>query len=136
MNKYGLVMIMGLLTALPTMAEEPGTTTTPCANGGGVVVIANNKAKYCLSNKGMNWFSAHAWCDAMNGTLIELGADCGGVSTCPNLAGIVQEETWVSTQNPKSASDVYRVNIYNGTLNVDNKARPSARSGFTLCRMN
>ncbi len=132
MNKYGLVMIMGLMTALPTLAEEPGTTTTPCANGGGVVVIANNGQKYCLSNKSMNWFSAHAWCDAMNGTLIELGTDCGGVSTCPNLAGIYSSDSaWM--QNVPSSNLAYDVYLPSGSLNNYNASRNSLRAA--VCRM-
>ena len=88
-----------LLTSTVVLAED--TTTETCANGAGTVITgAVTGHKYCMSNNTMNWWNAHAWCDAIGDRLFSLN-DCeysvtGGVS-CPDIVRIGGGCLWTVT---------------------------------------
>ncbi len=84
MKPFLILTCFGLMISTTVLAEDTSTTTETCANGAGTVVIgAITGHKYCKSNNTMNYWNAHAWCDAQGRQLFDL-SDCGcdGTRTC------------------------------------------------------
>ena len=103
LKKYLFISSIALSLAFTTPADaEPA-----CANGYGTLIIGNDRVtRYCLSPRGMNWWSTFAWCDAAHGTLIDVNIDCDTVSgaiDCPNLSSTGQ--VWArNTCHPSGAT--------------------------------
>ena len=43
-----------------------------------------NGKQFCKSGKGMNWWSAFTWCEAIGGKLASFSSICPGIQTIPN----------------------------------------------------
>jgi hypothetical protein len=87
-----------------------------CANAHGQELIGVNGVRYCYTNMSMNWWSAHAWCDAIGMKMIDPNEDCAcngfdGCDTslkCPNLKASSSTEYWTASQG-SDASTIYVV---------------------------
>ena len=88
-------MALGLLCATQALAE---TTWEKCnANNGGTLVTIGGDT-FCKSNSTMNWWSAYAWCQAMDGYMPSIAELCPGKSiTDDNACGRTYGDTWSST---------------------------------------
>ena len=114
-----------ILSVLVLVMSTPALSAT-CANGAGTQVIGVDGEIYCRSNVNMNWWSAHAWCDAANMTLVPLDRCNGkngnitGEVACPNFKGTDSVTCWTSSVS--SSSYAFYVNLSSGavTRNVRN----------------
>ena len=128
MRKF-LIISSILMMSSAVLAQEVET----CADGAGTVIIgAVSGHKYCKSNKGMNWWNAHAWCDALNRRLFSLD-DCensntGSARICNDLS--LGDSGFVWTSIPNSVSQAFYVDLSSGGWpSSDNR-----RTGYcTLC---
>ena len=85
MKKIFLLSGALLITSSIVMADD---TIETCANGMGTVIVGTVSGyKYCRANKGMNWWNAYAWCDAIGKKLFTL-EDCQCSDTISNCAGL------------------------------------------------
>ena len=116
MKKVMIMGIAGVLTILPMNAESAS-----CANGVGVELKGNDHGTYCRSPIAMNWWSAHAWCDAIGMKLAPLSeCECRDESKrdmmkqCPNLYNT--GSSWVWTTTPSSSSAAYYVGLNHGDV--------------------
>ncbi len=119
MNKYGFVMILGLV--LPAIAGNIGPTGNTCAGGTGIELIGmDGQTRFCKSEVSMNWWSAFSWCeDIAGGTLFDT-TDCtykgqNGVSQCPMVKGIISPAQTFWTANAADLAHGYRVST-DGTI--------------------
>lgn len=120
MKKCMILMVGILMMSSVVMAQSVVT----CANGQGILVKGINGKTYCRSKVAMNWWSAHAWCDAAQGfdKLINPteDCDCTGVEgcdttlSCPNLA---TDTSTVWTDMVASSVYVYCLAMYSGSIN-------------------
>ena len=105
MNKILISIIAVFMMSNAVIADD-----TTCANGTGIVVTGTvTEHKYCMSNKAMNWWNAHAWCEGLKSRLFDLDLNnCGCnnatincTASCPELA-FGGTDTWVWTSVPYS----------------------------------
>ncbi len=88
---------------------------------GGREVIGKNEHVYCQSIKGMNWWSAFAWCKSNNRHLVTLDEACNNkpwVSGCSNLSfGLSTSGGWtaIGVEDNKA----YRLNFGVGGVAAD-----------------
>lgn len=120
MNKILMISCGVLMMSSVAMADETAAET--CANGAGTVVIGSVTGhKYCKSNKAMNWWNAHAWCDGQNRRLVDksdcacsdITADCAN-NICSELKKGGGSWSWIA--NPSGASRAHLVNLTSGTI--------------------
>ncbi|MBR3913019.1 MAG: hypothetical protein IKJ28_02130 [Alphaproteobacteria bacterium] len=116
MKKVMLMGIAGVLTILPMNAESAS-----CANGAGIEIRGNDHGTYCVSATKMNWWSAHAWCDAIGMKLVPMEececrdeSKCDMTRQCPNFQVSMSGEVWTATPHGNSAS--YRFSLYGNGL--------------------
>ena len=108
-----------MLSVLVLVMSTPALSAT-CANGAGTQVIGVDGETYCRSNVSLNWWSAHAWCDAANMTLVSLDRCNGkngnitGDTACPNFKGTGSNDCW--TSSVPSSSHVFAVNLSSGAV--------------------
>ena len=101
-----------VLSVLVLVMSTPALSA-PCANGAGTQVSGMDGETYCRSNQTMNWWSAHAWCDAANMTLVSLDRCNGkngnitGDTACPNFKGTGSGNCWTSSVS----SNKYAFNV-------------------------
>lgn len=104
------VIILGIVGGLALFPK--GVQAVSCANGQGTEVQGNDHGTYCLSHIPMNWWSAHAWCDAIGMQLIPLTectcndeSKCSMTVACPNLkiSGLVC--FWTATPSGKGSAN-------------------------------
>jgi len=69
-----ILLLVMLMSASVAYASKTGD---PCGpdNSGTVFVGADGKTTYCISNQGMNWWTAFVWCDMVGGTMASMD-DC------------------------------------------------------------
>ena len=74
------------------MCASMNTVEASCAKGKGTEIKGNSSGTYCMSRIGMNWWSAHAWCNAIEMKLITVDEcdctdeiKCDMTIACPNL---------------------------------------------------
>ena len=91
MKQMKQMMLIGACTLI--MALPVSVFAGKCTNG--VTVYGNSTGTYCNSRIAMNWWSAHAWCNAQGMKMITLeDCDCPDESKCdmskmcPNLNGV------------------------------------------------
>ena len=125
-------LIMGLIGLI--ILQPINVQAADCANGAGTEIKGNDHGAYCLSKATMNWWSAHAWCDAIGMKLAPLSececrdeSKCDMMKQCPNLYNT--GNSWVWTTTPSNSSAAYRANLNNG--DVDSLAR--TYYGNALC---
>ena len=113
-------MIMGLLGVM--MSLPVNVQAADCANGAGTEIKGNDHGTYCVSKVGMNWWSAHAWCDAIGMKLAPLSececrdeSKCDMMKQCPNLYNTGSSGGWTAT--PRGSSDAYYVGLIAGGVN-------------------
>ena len=116
-----LIISSMLMMSFAVSAQEAET----CANGAGTVITgAVTGHKYCKSNGTMNWWNAHAWCDALGRRLFDRSdcacgnttADCTN-SKCPELVGISKGHAWTAT--PDGSTRAYYIDLSSGSLYSD-----------------
>ena len=114
-------LIMGLIGLI--MLQPISVQAADCANGYGTELKGNDHGTYCKSNVGMNWWSAHAWCDAIGMTLVPLSececsdeTKCDMTKQCPNLSSIGSGGMWLNITS--GSSDAYRVYLNDGSVLV------------------
>ena len=110
-----------MILSLIVMGMATPAFSAPCANGAGTQVIGVDGETYCRSNVNMNWWSAHAWCDAANMKLMSLDRCNGkngnitGEVACPNFKGTDSVTCW--TSSVPSSSLAFSVNLSSGAVN-------------------
>ena len=108
----------------------------------GTIIQKRNGHVFCFSNVEMNWYSAHAWCDAQGRRLATMNEACdynGQVyganytTGCPNGYGTsingtatgAEKKLWVNLQSEDGKA--FYVNLYHtqygGTSNLTSKLR-------------
>ncbi len=113
MKKIVLLIVLSLLA----------TTQGHAACVEGTEITGKNGHVYCMSNVGMNWYSAFAWCDVQGRTLATVRQICDidetqkwtggeGVGGCLNMVGVSSEDKNVWSAIPQSASHAYVVNLF------------------------
>ncbi|MBQ3116706.1 MAG: hypothetical protein IJC11_00085, partial [Alphaproteobacteria bacterium] len=112
-------LIMGLIGLI--ILQPINVQAADCANGAGTEIKGNDHGTYCVSKANMNWWSAHAWCDAIGMKLAPLSececrdeSNCDMMKQCPNLYNV--GSVWVWTTTPSSSSAAYFVNLNNGSV--------------------
>ena len=121
-----------VLSVLVLVMSTPALSAT-CANGAGTQVIGADGETYCQSNVNMNWWSAHAWCDAANMRLVSLdrcngkNGNISGDVGCPNFKGTGSVSCW--TSSVPFSSNAFAVNLSSGA--VSNFGRNG--SNYALC---
>lgn len=139
-----LILMCGVIM-ISSLAFADDTVET-CANGAGTVIVgAVTGHKYCNSNTRMNWWNAHAWCDAL-GKRLFVATDCACSGTncpywysCPEMKGVTSnpdytntDASWTGTPWPDSTSHACNVSLAKGSLNNANDNRKVA-SCYALC---
>ena len=98
MNKYIGLIALGLLCATQALAQ---TTWEKCKseNGGSLVTIGGDT--FCKSDSTMNWWSAYAWCQAMDGYMPSIAELCPGQNIVNNqkCERTYNANVWSSTVN-------------------------------------
>ena len=124
--KKSLMVLPVLILVMSTPA-----LSAPCANGAGRQVIGVDGETYCASHDLMNWWSAHAWCEAANMKLISLDRCNGkngnitGDTRCPNFKGTGFASCWTSSV-PGSAGAYYVILSSGKVTNSGRTFDPSA----------
>ncbi|MBQ6855132.1 MAG: hypothetical protein IJO11_06820 [Alphaproteobacteria bacterium] len=120
MKKVMIMGIAGVLTILPMNAESAS-----CANGAGVELKGNDHGTYCRSPITMNWWSAHAWCDAIGMKLVPMEececrdeSKCDMTRQCPNLYNTSAGDMWLWTATPKSDTNANVINPSYGGVGI------------------
>ena len=80
-------MKRGLIICLCVMFMAQGVLAGACV--GGTEYVGKNGHSYCISSRGMNWWSAVLWCKKMNSDLFDIRKDCNCLTEacleCPNF---------------------------------------------------
>lgn len=110
-----LVISLILVVSTPSMAST-------CI--GGLTFQGKNGHEYCLGPAGLNWWSAHQWCNAQGRRLATPNEACdhntyiwgGNAPQCPNLSGIDAspnmnyEQVWLNLI--ADDNNVYTTGVY------------------------
>ncbi|MBR6675507.1 MAG: hypothetical protein IKL32_06290 [Alphaproteobacteria bacterium] len=110
MNK--ILIVCGLLM-VSTVAFADDITVESCADGAGTVITGVVSGhKYCMSNKGMNYWNAVAWCDGQGRRLFSMDdCACSGTTNCaekcPEMVNVVSCHRWTDT--PIGTTQMYMV---------------------------
>jgi len=117
MKKVMIMGMVGVWTLFPMSLQAAS-----CANGAGVEIKGNDHGTYCVSATKMNWWSAHAWCDAIGMKLVPMEececrdeSKCDMTKQCPNLGG-TYGIVWGWTTTPSGSNTAYNVNFSSGAL--------------------
>ena len=134
MKSMKKVMITGLLGVM--MSISVNVQAASCAGGAGIEIKGNDHGTYCRSAIGMNWWSAHAWCDAIGMKLVPMEecncndeSKCDMTKQCPNFQVSMSGEVWTATPHGNSAS--YRFSLYGNGLG--GYSRTESNSFSALC---
>ena len=123
--------MMGLLM-ISNMAEAAS-----CAGGAGITVTGVDGVTYCESRIRMNWWSAFAWCEGANMTLVSLDdcivADGSGTTPCPNFDHTGSGSVW--TSSVPNSTEAYRIELSTGILNNNSNSNGTRISNnYALCK--
>lgn len=125
--KYKIIAFIGGI-ALCT-----GALAESCAGGAGTVVTgADGTTTYCASNITMNWWSAFAWCDAIEMQLIDLTQECNkvtGTTACPQFTGVGVSNVW--TRNVDSNTNAY---VITSTGGLNRNYQRNTNPCYALCK--
>ncbi len=116
MNKIILAVLLMVSTGAFATFESG-----KCADGSGDLITTNQNIQYCQSKIGMNWFSAHAWCESIGKPLIDITKDCvigditGSTIQCPHLYDVGSSD-FVWTQNVYNNHRAYYVYTSTGAI--------------------
>ena len=111
-----------------------GSVSAQAKCDGGEPIKGANTHEYCLSSKGMTWWSAHVWCEKQGRKLVTMNEACidwhGSTGDfCPNLK--VGKERWVWTANPYGSDGAFHVNLSFGR--IQNAGSRINTSHYALC---
>ena len=130
------ILIMGLIGLI--MLQPMSVQAADCANGYGTEIKGNDHGTYCQSRVAMNWWSAHAWCDAIGMKLVSMEeckcndeSKCDMTKQCPNLYKPSQG-IWFWTATPNSNNNAYFIDLVNANGNVSIFPR-NYSDGRALC---
>ena len=99
MKKYFGLILAGLMMTTPVLAD---TTWEKCnSNNGGTLVTVGGQT-FCKATSDMNWWSAYAWCDAIDGYLPSITELCLDKSIVQGASCGVNygARTWSATAQP------------------------------------
>ena len=124
MMKNITLFVAALILASPTYAKWG----TNCTSNGGTIIKANewgddkgglcsdpnltnncNGMEFCVSGKGMNWWSAFTWCESVGGKLANIQVMCPNTNLiekteCPNFKGVLSGiSAWSTTGSSDSS---------------------------------
>ena len=129
------VMIMGMLGTM--MMLPMNVQAARCANGLGIEVKGNSQGTYCRSATVMNWWSAHAWCDAIGMKLVPMeececkdALKCELTTDCPNLY-YPSQSVWVWTATPHAKDSAYGFGFNGSGLVI--RTRNGTHNHYALC---
>lgn len=96
--RYALLFISGIFMASQVSAKT-------CI--GGNIVVGNDETRsFCLSEKTMNWWTAHQWCIGNGRVLATPDSACNytenwfiGIGGCPNLSRKIGGFAWTALHN-------------------------------------
>ncbi|MGN1092002.1 MAG: hypothetical protein ACI4RJ_05910 [Alphaproteobacteria bacterium] len=96
-----------------------------CEDAGGTLYKGNDgKTEYCLSSRGMNWWSANAWCQALGLELVDLQTECEKKTVsnsitahCPQLK-MSRDVHIVWTKNISASSKAMDIEIAGGAIST------------------
>ena len=105
---------------------------------GGTEITAKNGAKFCKSDKTMDWWTAFAWCESQGRKLADFSVMCPGIpqqladkkGACPNLQGL-GDNVWLWSSLTYRSSQAFFVNFSSRAVSCYG-ARDD-RYGFALC---
>ena len=128
-----------LLTCLVALMSTTSAYSYTGECKGGTIVESTTGATFCMSNKGMNWWSAQAWCQVNGSQLATMYEMCPswdsntGDGKCPELNGKVGGYAWSATA---AGSDyAFYVNLLYGAVNSYNSRSSREYSGnYAFCR--
>ena len=105
-----LLLILTLSLVVPSLAFAK------C--DGGREITGKNGHSYCISKKGMNWWSAVTWCEANERSLATMQQACDNPSplTCLNLSVDINKGAWTSTVSTKAAGAAGRIYMTTGIV--------------------
>ena len=101
-----------------------------------------NGKRFCMSGKGMNWWSAFTWCEAIGGKLANLSNMCPSAqqtsnyyypNACPNLLKAISTEVWSdngSNQTSRALFIAANNSIYDGGGHSDNNRNATKFRAF------
>ena len=138
MNNMKRMIIMGMVGILQLFPMR--VEAASCAGGAGIELKGNDHGTYCISATKMNWWSAHAWCDAIGMKLVPMEececkneSKCDMTMQCPNLGGTYGIR-WGWTTTPNGSANAYQINFNNGTLRVEGRNKEDGGQDFlALC---
>ena len=136
-NNFRFILWAFVMLAFGAVHPAKATTGTPCGHGGGTILELRNHAQYCVSLKGMNWWSAFAWCDAAGGRLASVNEICYDTSLpedapCPNLKFEAEEyRLWTSSSETKDGA----VFIYAKSGNIASFSRSYVGTIRAFCKL-
>jgi len=87
------------------------TARAACTNDIGISITGVDGSNYCISKVSLNWWSAHSWCRAVEGTFASVDDACGPnweLDNCRNLNNIPNYEDAI-TATQKNPSTVYHL---------------------------
>ena len=99
-TKYITLMVIGLVVVAQAQAACNGGTwvTSRKATDSGCTASTCNEKTFCVSDSGMNWWSAMAWCKANGMQLASFDSVCPETvrsGTCQNWNG--KGQVWLRT---------------------------------------
>ena len=102
-----------------------------CAGGAGTKKIGKDGVTpYCISKKGMNWWSAFAWCQANGMELFDMNKECNkvtGTSVCPQKYGNDGFAGWtVNSTSQNSTKAFYIPSWYDPALETKTSTSKAA----------
>ena len=129
--KKWFILVCACLLAAPTMAQTcNGGTLVPSHKTTDEGCDGNtcNGHIFCKSDKGMNWWSAFAWCESQGRKLADTATMCPNRSPvaddtaggCPNLQG-VGDNQYVWSTLAYGGAYVAVVNLSSGSFHSGNR---------------
>lgn len=131
---FGCLVILGV--------KVVSAQTTACALGQGEIVKGVNTVTYCKSRIGMNWWSAHAWCDSIGKNLVNPSEDCDCQGyencdmslSCPNFKNMSSGSVWTSAV-AHGKTRATTIDLYNGVTNLTGSAAHNKTQEYrALCK--
>ncbi len=131
-----------LLTSILSFVLLTQTAHAINCSGGTATKTADGKIDICISNVGMNWYTAWAWCDAHGLKLASIPEVCNTDTytwtgetfgqTCLNLKVGIDKYLWSTT--PRNDTNALRIHLNRGGFcNPDNAESKSADQSYALC---
>ena len=126
------IFLACLVAVVSTVSAYSYTYIGNC--DGGIIIESTTGARFCMSNKIMNWWSAQAWCYANVSRLVTMYEMCPswdgntGTGKCPELENVTGSYKWLWSATASGVDSVFSVRGLDGSV-VDYIAR-SLTAGY------